>query len=190
MMETIIRAWTSVPGIKSSCCEILNHPKIKFILHRRVEESAVGLEWKVTPIYTGLPLRVMKARLGKGSDLQSGWSAECCVQLQCGCFSYWLTVRGFRRASSTLSLSGHWRFCKTEPPTFTGQGQQSQTLQGLSSQQDPGQASVAAQKPWEEPLRGLCAFPSPFPGAAGVLTWWVRCPVFRQQLFLWEECSG
>lgn len=169
-MGTIIRAWTNVPGIKSSCCDILNHTKVKFILHRRVEESAMGLEWKVTPIYTGLPLREMKAGLGKGSDLQSGWWAECCVQLQRGCFSHWLTARGFRRASSTLSLSGQGRFCGTELPAFTGQGQQNRTLRGPCSQQDPGRACAAAQKPWEEPLRGLCAFLSPFPRADGVLT--------------------
>ena len=66
----------NVPKIQFSCCDILNPLKVKFILHRRVEESTLCLEWKREPIYTGLLLRKTKARLSKGSNLQSGWWAE------------------------------------------------------------------------------------------------------------------
>ena len=77
-----------------------------------------------------------------------------------------------------LSLAGEGRFCRTELPSFIRQGQQSLTLQGAYSPQDPGWACAVG---CSEILGGgpFCAFPFHFPGADGVLKLWMQCPSFQ-----------
>lgn len=178
-MGNITSTWTNVPRIQFSRCDIPNPLNIKFILHRRVEESTLCLERKVEPIYTGLLLRKTKARLSQASNLQSGWWAEyselCSTPrlLLCPLAHYPRVPEGQFQAQSNWrgALLQDWiaHFHKAGP-----------------TESDSPRCSLSSG-PWvglcgrSEILGGrpFCAFPSHFPGADGVLKLWMQCPSFQ-----------